>query len=174
MRSCTSADPRVTVAFTTPRCAVARLALSHWWFVHARPLHSHPRTPHHASQQHRSFIRTFLSPPSLHSLLSPPRGTETMIEPTRTGALLLAPCLLLLCVVVGAPNFASCMYGGAAGRCALCCGMPTYYCDFCERAFNDTPSSRTRHLQSAAHRRRVQEHYNTVKRTLFVACECGK
>ena len=44
--------------------------------------------------------------------------------------------------------------------------MPQYYCDFCERSFNDTAASRQRHLESVAHLACVKNHYESFRGTL--------
>ncbi|KAL6042216.1 Zinc finger matrin-type protein 5 [Balamuthia mandrillaris] len=39
--------------------------------------------------------------------------------------------------------------------------MPKYYCDYCERSFNDTPEARKQHFESVRHRMQVKLHYDS-------------
>mmetsp|Transcript_38666 Transcript_38666/g.64236 ORF Transcript_38666/g.64236 Transcript_38666/m.64236 type:complete len:151 (-) Transcript_38666:754-1206(-) len=38
-----------------------------------------------------------------------------------------------------------------------------YYCDYCDRSFNDTPQARKKHLDSKFHSMQVKMHYDSYK-----------
>jgi len=41
--------------------------------------------------------------------------------------------------------------------------LPKYYCDYCDRAFNDIPSARRKHFDSKFHKITVKLHYDSFK-----------
>lgn len=41
--------------------------------------------------------------------------------------------------------------------------LPKYYCEYCDRAFNDTPQMRKKHFESKQHKVQVKMHYDSYK-----------
>ncbi|KAL5700722.1 hypothetical protein ACHQM5_026134 [Ranunculus cassubicifolius] len=41
--------------------------------------------------------------------------------------------------------------------------LPKYYCDYCDKQFQDTPSARKRHLQGLQHQRSKSLYYDSFK-----------
>eukprot|EP01121_Diplochlamys_sp_Union-15-3_P014772 TRINITY_DN4758_c0_g1_i2.p1 TRINITY_DN4758_c0_g1~~TRINITY_DN4758_c0_g1_i2.p1 ORF type:complete len:135 (+),score=19.73 TRINITY_DN4758_c0_g1_i2:48-452(+) len=41
--------------------------------------------------------------------------------------------------------------------------LPKYYCDYCEKSFNDTPTTRKKHFTSKSHKMNFKLHYDSFK-----------
>eukprot|EP01112_Ceratiomyxa_fruticulosa_P013971 TRINITY_DN3965_c0_g1_i2.p1 TRINITY_DN3965_c0_g1~~TRINITY_DN3965_c0_g1_i2.p1 ORF type:complete len:160 (-),score=38.43 TRINITY_DN3965_c0_g1_i2:225-704(-) len=41
--------------------------------------------------------------------------------------------------------------------------LPKYYCDYCDRTFNDAPSTRQKHFESHFHQLQVKYHYDSFR-----------
>merc|ERR1712137_1397724 len=41
--------------------------------------------------------------------------------------------------------------------------LQKYYCDYCDKSFNDAPEIRKKHSESAGHLRAVKQHYDAFK-----------
>eukprot|EP01111_Echinosteliopsis_oligospora_P009407 TRINITY_DN2745_c0_g1_i1.p1 TRINITY_DN2745_c0_g1~~TRINITY_DN2745_c0_g1_i1.p1 ORF type:complete len:127 (+),score=14.91 TRINITY_DN2745_c0_g1_i1:60-440(+) len=41
--------------------------------------------------------------------------------------------------------------------------LPKYYCDYCDRSFNDIPTSRKKHFESKHHKTMVKLHYDSYR-----------
>jgi len=41
--------------------------------------------------------------------------------------------------------------------------LPKYFCDYCDRSFNDIPSARKKHFESKYHKMMVKLHYDSYK-----------
>jgi hypothetical protein len=42
-------------------------------------------------------------------------------------------------------------------------GISKYYCEYCDKLFNDTPESRKKHLESRQHKLLKKLHYDSFK-----------